>query len=566
MGKTKHQPITSRTEDKTTFFYYAFRNISLASLLLLIVSAFILSISHSSATDSNSGADNITLRLSTSCTISSSVISEHSIDLNGGQYGANIGNTKVNAYCNDNNGYSIYAIGSSGNVDGNTDLISDINNSYNIHTGIYDENSSSSLTASSWSMKLIAGTGTGIDSTTGDTVNVTPPTIRNNYDNYNIVPNIYTLVASRASGTNMTTDTTTSGSYFNTTYSIYASSVQPAGTYTGRVKYLMVHPQSNSTTITFDDAFARAGKQKVYQDTNGSYYAMQDMTSDICYSVAFDTSTQLVDIRDNKLYYVTKLKDNNCWMTQNLDLAIGSTNVSLTSENTDISTTASGSGIYTDGYTQNNGVWAWTPDSTATTVSHTISGANVSGWHTDPTAPYSAEGGDTYYYTSNSTADDIKYTSLSACVANHAKSECEHYHIGNYYNWSTSIASNDSSNISADNATATNSICPKGWRLPTYSNTNDFGNLLYAQSIATAPTSNIYTQNGFNLARIAPVYLVRAGGIFDNVITFQWGGLYISNTLKNSTHANQLSFNYNYFVIKDASRRGSGFSIRCLAR
>ena len=216
MGKIRQQSINSRTE----FFYYAFRNILLVSVPLLIVSSVVLFnlYIHSSATVSDSETDSLTLTLSTSCTLSSSLEEAHTASLNGGQYEDDIGITKVNAYCNDNNGYSIYAIGSSGDTDGNTDLISNINDNYNIHTGIYDSSSITASSPSTWSMKLTAGVGSSI--------NTTPPTINDNYSNYNIVPSIYTLVASRASKTDMTIDTSVTGSYFTTTYDIYASSLQ----------------------------------------------------------------------------------------------------------------------------------------------------------------------------------------------------------------------------------------------------------------------------------------------------------------------------------------------------
>ena len=101
-------------------------------------------------------------------------------------------------------------------------------------------------------------------------------------------------------------------------------------------------------------------------------------------------------------------------MTQNLDLDIGGTNTApLNSNNTDISTTASGSGIYADGYTEQDGVWTWNPASTAITSNYYISNTSVkpSAWPTnDYATPYSAEGGDTYYYTSNNTNDDTRKT------------------------------------------------------------------------------------------------------------------------------------------------------------
>ena len=591
--KTNHEFISSKTEDKisfqhtknnvldkTTFFYHTFRNALLVFLPLLVISALVLfGLSlHASATISNSEADTITLNLSTSCTISSTLINEHTINLNGGQYGTNIGNTKVNAYCNDNNGYSIYAIGYSGNVDGDTDLVGNISNDYNIHTGTY----SSSSTASSWGMKLTPGNGTGIDPTTGETVSITPPTIVNDYNNYNVVPSIYTLVAKRESGTSMTTDTTASGSYFNTTYDIYASSVQPAGTYVGKVKYLMTHPNTNApnTINDIDAAFAVAGKQKVYQDENGSYYAMQDMSSDICNLVTRtgeSTSAQLVDIRDNNIYWATKEKDGHCWMTQNLDLDINGPNTSpLNSNNTDISTdpNISGTGIYAKGYTENNGVWAWSPTTTSNaTINYEDN--TVTNWVYSGTTPSSAEGGDTYFYTSDTNSNDTKYTSLQACEQDaHTITDCKHYHVGNYYNYTATVASNNSTGFNTQYNNAENSICPKGWRLPVAINdagtTIEFGKLLSDYKIILTPTSSgyAYTSDGFMNIRKSPLWFVRSGFINNGSLSSPTsGGYYWSSTVFNVNSSYYLNFNSN---VVNSSNNGDykhfGRTIRCLAR
>ena len=45
---------------------------------------------------------------------------------------------------------------------------------------------------------------------------------------------------------------------------------------------------------------------------------MQQMTSTICSNAKENDEAILTDTRDNKKYWVTKLKDGNCWMTQNL--------------------------------------------------------------------------------------------------------------------------------------------------------------------------------------------------------------------------------------------------------
>ena len=78
---------------------------------------------------------------------------------------------------------------------------------------------------------------------------------------------------------------------------------------------------------------------------------MQDMTAGICTNTGHITpgnevTKQLIDIRDGKEYWVAKLADDNCWMTQNLALDIdatrgakhadGSGYTALTNENTDL--------------------------------------------------------------------------------------------------------------------------------------------------------------------------------------------------------------------------------------
>ena len=580
--KANHKVKVHKTAScRIDFFYYAFRNILLVSIPLLIFSIFVFSIPHSSA-EISSGTDNVQLVLSTSCTVNAVVTSEHTVSLNGGQLDNNVGNTKLSAYCNDNNGYSIYAVGSSGDIDGNTDLVNTINESYNIRTGVY--NDTIQTNPSSWAMKLTAGTGTGIDPVTGESVPTTPPTIINGFDNYSTIPNVYTQVAKRTSGTSMTTDTSVSGSYLNTTYQIYANSAQPAGTYNGKVKYVIVHPNSNHNTIPdLDTAFAVAGKMKVYEEGGNSYYAMQDMDSQICSLVGgtgASTATQLVDTRDNNLYWVAKLDDGKCWMTSNLDLGIGNTGP-LNSNNTDISTTASGSGIYSAGYTEQDGVWTWNPASTAITSSYYISNTSVrpSAWPNSNTTPYSAEGGDTYYYTSNTTGNDTRYDSLQDCKnASHTEDECKRYFAGNYYNWSAAIASNNSTNIgSTAEEIASNSICPKGWRLPNASQTdniyNEFGRMLYGEGI-TAALSNgnesVGYYNGvtsFNKLRSNPYYFVRSGDINGGTLTDpSVYGFYWSSTVSSSTYAYSLSFSGTDIYPARNYSRFTGRSVRCVAR
>ncbi len=543
--KVKQSSVNSRVD----FFYHAFRNILLVSIPLLVVSGIVLShlSLHSSAT--GSGTDSFTVSISSACTLSSVVDSEHNIETNVGTYVADIGKTTITTLCNDGNGYSVYAVGYSNNEEGNNKLINSERPEYSIDTGL----ATSGLT-SAWAMKL---------NNIPDDPSPTPPTIESAYNNtYGIVPPYWTKVAERASGiTDMS-----QGSSFTTTYFVYASSSQFAGTYLGQVKYLLTHPYSNDKYI---------------------YYMQEvDSWSDIRMPNIGD-SIQAIDSRDGKKYWVTRLADGNIWMTQNLDLCIGCESVAaLTSENTDISTTASGSGIYSSGYSQNNGVWTWTPASTAITSNSTITYPNNTNnptvsptWPTNNyTTPYSAEGGDTYYYTSNTTGNDTRYTSLQACKdASHTEDECKRYFAGNYYNWSAAIASNNSTNISSNNTQATNSICPKGWRLPNASQTdnvnNEFGRMLFKEGI-TASLSNgnesVGYYNGvtsFNKLRSNPYYFVRSGDTNGDALynSGVLGGFW-SSTVSGSSNAYYLGFNGTNIYPARNSNRYLGWSIRCVAR
>lgn len=132
--------------------------------------------------------------------------------------------------CNDSGGYAIYAIGYGNNTFGNTDLIfdNDPSSSNNITT-----NSTSATGTSYWQMKLAAGVGNH-------------PVLENGYGSYSAVPSTYTKVASYASADMGTAQTVTA------TYKAAASATQPAGTYTGAVKYTMVHPNTNIPNQPYD--------------------------------------------------------------------------------------------------------------------------------------------------------------------------------------------------------------------------------------------------------------------------------------------------------------------------
>ena len=191
-----------------------------------------------SATDP-SVTDEINLTVPVSCSLSGTGMDSHVTTLQNGHSNSTIGESTITAYCNDLNGFSIYAVGFTNNEYGNNHLVSTTaSGTSSISTG-----TNTSGDTSSWAMKLTPNTNptptypiTIIGS--ADDTDKTPTTL--DYTSFQPVPNEYALVARRKASTDVGTNA--EGSSFKTTYQAYAASGQAAGTYEGQVKYTLIHP------------------------------------------------------------------------------------------------------------------------------------------------------------------------------------------------------------------------------------------------------------------------------------------------------------------------------------
>ena len=522
--------------------YYISKVVLILGLPLVIISSFILFNHRFSVFADTSGVDNFTLTLPSSCTIQS-INNTHTATLENNTRNTNLGGnpTTFTVYCNDKDGYIIYTIGSSNGTEGNTDLIGSTGS--NIPTGIY----SSEDTTSSCSFRI-----TALDNTL-----TTNPTYAVGEPNFATIPSAWDWVAKKESGT---VDSTT-GSQITATYSAYISGTQAAGTYTGQVKYVMFHPSSAVQPTTLAEAYKNAGKSKVpvvdpsTGDTN-YYYTMQDMNSSICNAAnVFGAASDLevVDIRDNSIYWITKLQNNKidssvgqCWMTENLDLDL-STATALTSNDTNLSTDES---VYTDAKTiYSTSTGGYTYDSTTqvatwTPLRDTIAPSSLSSstWSNNNSSPYSYDRG-------NAEPDGYK--------DGHGKS-------GNYYNWTAAVASNASGNITGGNAT--NSICPKGWRLPD-TRTYEFSKMLYAYDVTKDATNGAgFATGGYNKLVSSPLWFVRSGsvsnGSLNNSANF---GSYWSSAVGSGSIAFVLDFYSGNVYPARNGYRNLGLSVRCVA-
>lgn len=266
-----------------------------------IVSGMVLSSTFVSANDSV--VDTVTAIVPVSCTMHSSGTSSHSATIPSGTYTPDIGTTTMNVICNDNAGFSIYAAGFTGEttigINSNKLVGTAASGNATIDTGT--ATGPGSTDTSNWAMKLEA-----------DPYQEYPITILDDYDYYHEVPSAYTKVATRLTGTDSGTGAT--GATLTSTYAAYISKSQPADTYSGQVKFILIHPNNEPLPAnrTFDRAYLDAGKSK-YK----GYYKMQDMDFRICLNVDEYETTTLIDVRDDNTYTVARI-DNACWMTQNL--------------------------------------------------------------------------------------------------------------------------------------------------------------------------------------------------------------------------------------------------------
>ena len=462
-------------------------------------------------TVSSSASANASVTVSAACSFERSGSGEYAGIL-ANNASIEVAGSTFSTICNDSGGYAIYAVGYSNNALGNTDLIfnNDPSSSNNITT-----NSTSATGTSYWQMKLTAGA-------------KNQPVLENGYGNYSVIPSTYTKVASYASAGTGTAQTVAA------TYKATASSTQPAGTYTGAVKYTMVHP--NDDAMTTDE------------DIDDIVY-LQDFASlsNIEQASVIDSMVEgqvytRKDSRDNQDYTIAKLKDGKVWMTKNLNLAGGT---ELSSDTTDFASNYTLP--TTNGWTVNNGKLVLPASATKNADNNNL---------TDSTQ-FSTKN---YAYVFNS-------SNTTNCGALGQDTPCY-----SYYSWDAATLGSGRG-ISTDNTDTQYSICPKGWKLPTSRTTSaadwqtesDFYVLAHQYGLnsttsASESDSGFYDDAG---PGTAPNFLLAGyygNGSFNNGSDY---GLYWSAT-SGGVNARNLYFTSSYVNSASDSNSGFGYAVRCI--
>ena len=377
--------------------------------------------------------------------------------------------------------------------------------SYDIVTGKYV---SGTTTNSVWSMKLTPVSGTYA------------PTIRNdasyNYTNYEIVPSDYTKVAYRTTATD--TGTGSTGANFTTDYAVYASATQPAGTYTGKVKFTIVHPQDAAAPVSpqpatagcinyFANASTAVGEMGCQSATNNasvdlwasnfsrSGYGFAGWNDEFDYSGNYygpnETITAPSDVETNGLsiyaVWIKSAGNLQDWTSSDCNsLAQGAT-TALTDERDN--------NTYAVAKLADGKCWMIENLRLDNTALHNSDGSLAQGYNSsfiglaDPESAnfmssttanslYSTDG--TTTATISGSKQDYRFprynnnNTYSRQSSSGYSTDDNTYSYGNYYTWHAAIA--DTTHYSSGDHNTT-SICPAGWRIPTGDTTGEFYSL-----------------------------------------------------------------------------------------
>ncbi len=556
--------------------------------------------------------DEVSITVPSACTMSGNIATgnEHTASITPNTYQNNIGKTTITAFCNDAGGYAIYAIGYTGDKytgEDHTKLIG-TNTNQKISTG------TAKTGTSQWAMRVTPVTGTYA------------PTIENNYDSedYHIVPDTYEKVATYGNTTDAEGGT---GSSIETTYAAYISGTQAADTYTGKVKYTLVHPSTEPAPITPQST--ESGKIRYFAnvpDYQGTM-ADQDIASSVTllpsnfsrtgygfagWSDKFDYATNpeakfygpMEDITLNtadytgtnpglSLYAVwVKSQGNlqdydkvasvcNSLMPAPIDGTANLSSVSALTDQRDNNT-------YAIAKLADNKCWMIEnlrladKDSSNNDIELSVTNTN------SPSLPLTND------YSSSTTSNHLSastnptstawctdanaacfnqsmlYTGNTAERGTNPATGANAYSYGNYYNWYSATAGNGKY-ANGSGYTAPGDICPAGWTLPTSGSASMNFGLLDVALGGTGSTSNSSTTpTGAVMSaayRSYPNNFLYSGNVNGpSVINRGSDGFYWSKSAYSSKSARYLVFASSDVNPSNYGNKDGGFSVRCLAQ
>lgn len=260
---------------------------------------------------------------------------------------------------------------------------------------------------------------------------------------------------------------------------------------------------------------------------------MQQITPSICKKLTIDQNYHLIDARDGMQYSITRARDGNCWMTQNLAFKL--------SEGTAIDPELSD-------FPDSNNVF--TPSKSTSTVAG-------ESWDQDS----NLDGNKKYQYEKNTPRSFMPDSRMAG------NSDGKY---GIYYNWTAITAGSTDMHTNASNYQYYRSICPRGWRLPSGGDINDtysFAKLIkayYPDANSHGTISNVSP----SVLESSPLNFVRPGyysGDFGLLTNNTVNGYFWTASLGTGHNGIAFSFNYDSINSHNEIQRNHGLQVRCVA-
>ena len=281
---------------------------------------------------------------------------------------------------------------------------------------------------------------------------------------------------------------------------------------------------------------------------------MQEMNAGICSRAVVGDTKRLIDARDGQLYWVAKLADNNCWMTQNLNLNLSGRTLTPADSDVDESWTFNGN-VYTSASDGEDGgillrfdrVQMWDLGEYAQTNPRSASSCGSSG-------TINNLGNCPNQFTN--VAGMTAMTEISdAVIAGNTYDA--HYLAGKYYSRPAALAG---SGGGVETSMPSESICAAGWHLPN-NNNDEWNALINAYGLGSLSVGN-------NDVALAPIYLVRAGYVDAGerlTNAGYYGRYWLAQTSGLTWSGHMFSFDDATASTGGTEQRYNGDTVRCVA-
>lgn len=314
---------------------------------------------------------------------------------------------------------------------------------------------------------------------------------------------------------------------------------------------------------------------------------MQDLTPQECESKVSGTTSQLIDKRDGKKYWVTKI-GSRCMMTQDLRLDL-SADTELTSELSDINYSSTAN--YEEEEKNGQVIYKWNTNSkyppvdTYTWLANTgssytttrswnlgeyvmVNAAQVTGcsYRSGPAGcpdqvfnvgeVWETDENEQDVKVRDAFAPTLNYENVMETYNEETMEYDAHFLLGNYYQF---MAVTAGSAVKAANRAAPSSICPRGWQLPVINPDNGLRDPLEEYAGTTiAADLKAYIEG-------MPFYATY-GGIIQSATLISLGaaGNFLTNSYRTSVYIAILPTNTAFTI--QASQAHFAYQARCVLR